>query len=101
MKVIILRLRCGASVLVIIRYGTKRRPMFNLADLLFGCSHKHLSFPISTKPGQRRPEAAAITGTYVVCLECGKEFSCELVPSQGLLRELAPRGLLELASADH
>ncbi len=43
-----------------------------LVDLLFGCWHKNYSFPITTR-GQRRGAAAA-TGTYVVCLDCGKEF---------------------------
>ena len=26
------------------------------------------------RPGERRPEAAKLTGTYVVCLKCGKQF---------------------------
>lgn len=43
-------------------------------DMLFGCSHKRYSFPITAKAGQHRPEAASVTGTYVVCLDCGKEF---------------------------
>ncbi len=42
-------------------------------ELFFGCWHKRYSFPITAKPGQRRG-AAALTGTYVVCLDCGKEF---------------------------
>lgn len=46
----------------------------NLLDYLFGCSHKHYSFPITTKAGKRHPEAADVTGTYIVCLDCGKEF---------------------------
>ena len=46
----------------------------NLVDALFGCWHKHYSFPITTRRGQRRSAAAAVTGTYVVCLDCGKEF---------------------------
>jgi len=33
-----------------------------------------MSFPITTKRGQRRSAAASQTGTYVVCLDCGKEF---------------------------
>lgn len=45
-----------------------------LLDLLFGCSHKNYSFPITARPGQRRSEAAMVTGTYVVCLDCGMEF---------------------------
>jgi hypothetical protein len=43
-------------------------------DALFGCWHKNYSFPISTRRGQRRSPAASVTGTYVVCLDCGKEF---------------------------
>lgn len=44
-------------------------------DVLFGCTHKRYSFPITAKPSQRRSEAASVTGTYVVCLDCGKEFA--------------------------
>ena len=44
-------------------------------DALFGCSHKKLSFPITVRGARRRnTQAAAITGTYVVCLDCGHEF---------------------------
>lgn len=45
----------------------------SLVNLLFGCWHKHYSFPITTR-GSRRSGAASVTGTYVVCLDCGKEF---------------------------
>ncbi len=45
-----------------------------LTDILFGCSHRNYSFPISTRTGQRRAGAAQATGTYIVCLDCGKEF---------------------------
>lgn len=44
-------------------------------DALFGCWHSHYSFPITVRPGSRRNKAAALTGTYVVCLDCGKEFA--------------------------
>jgi hypothetical protein len=44
-------------------------------DALFGCWHKNMSFPLSSKRGQRRQGAAAQTGTYVVCLDCGREFA--------------------------
>ncbi len=44
-------------------------------DLMFGCSHKRLGFPITVRgANRRRSQAASVTGTYVVCLECGKEF---------------------------
>jgi hypothetical protein len=46
-----------------------------ITDLLFGCSHKRYSFPLTTRPGQRRSGAAMATGTYVACLDCGKEFA--------------------------
>jgi hypothetical protein len=42
--------------------------MFSIIGALFGCTHQHCTFPITAKmPG---------TGstTYVVCLDCGKEF---------------------------
>ena len=38
---------------------------------ILGCRHKHYTFPITTRtdyPGSRR-------GPYVVCLDCGKEFT--------------------------
>ena len=45
-----------------------------VVDMFFGCWHKRYSFPITARAGQRRAEAAIPTGTYVVCLDCGKEF---------------------------
>ncbi len=48
--------------------------MASILDVLFGCNHKNFSFPITKRPGQRLSAAAAVTGTYVACLDCGKEF---------------------------
>lgn len=45
----------------------------SLLDVLFGCAHRNYSFPRTIRHGARSP-AAAVTGTYVVCLDCGKEF---------------------------
>jgi hypothetical protein len=46
-----------------------------LYEAIFGCWHSRYSFPITVRPGARkRGSAAAQTGTYVVCLDCGKEF---------------------------
>jgi hypothetical protein len=42
-------------------------------DIFFGCWHPHYSFPITVRSGPRS-NAASLTGTYVVCLDCGKEF---------------------------
>ncbi|MGA3053027.1 MAG: hypothetical protein ABSD63_02365 [Candidatus Korobacteraceae bacterium] len=47
----------------------------SLFDFVFGCSHQRRSFPITVKSKLRRSAAAAVTGTYVVCLDCGKEFA--------------------------
>lgn len=49
--------------------------LINVLDLLFGCWHKHYSFPITAKGARSHSEAASVTGTYVVCLDCGKEFA--------------------------
>ena len=46
-----------------------------ILDMLFGCWHKRLSFPISSRRGQRKVPAAHQTGAYVVCLDCGREFA--------------------------
>jgi hypothetical protein len=48
--------------------------MASLYDLLFGCHHKNFSFPLTNRRGQRS-QAASVTGTYVACLDCGKEFA--------------------------
>jgi hypothetical protein len=45
-----------------------------LFNTFFGCWHNHYSFPITVRSGARRIKAASLTGTYVVCLDCGKEF---------------------------
>ena len=44
--------------------------MASLISYLFGCSHDRTTFPMrarnSTDPNRQ--------GTYIVCLDCGKEF---------------------------
>lgn len=45
----------------------------SLLDFLFGCTHRNYSFPRTVRRGARSP-AASVTGTYIVCLDCGKEF---------------------------
>jgi len=46
-----------------------------LFTLLFGCWHRRTSWPITRKRDQRQPIGESRTGTYIVCLDCGKEFS--------------------------
>jgi hypothetical protein len=45
-----------------------------LYDAVFGCRHSRYSFPVTVRHARRRPAAAALTGTYVACLDCGKEL---------------------------
>lgn len=47
----------------------------NLLDLMFGCSHRHTTFPLTPARRDAMSSVAARKGTYVVCLDCGKEFS--------------------------
>lgn len=49
--------------------------MFNtFFNALFGCTHQRTTFPLT--PGRRTSApGAARLGTYVVCLDCGKEFA--------------------------
>ena len=44
-----------------------------ILDALFGCTHSRYSFPITLKKSAHS-RAACLTGTYVVCLKCGKEM---------------------------
>ena len=43
-------------------------------DALFGCSHSRTSFPLTPKRSAGA-DATARRGTYVTCLNCGKEFA--------------------------
>jgi hypothetical protein len=45
----------------------------NVWDTLFGCWHKNYTFPRSIRRGQGS-QVSSVTGTYVVCLDCGKEL---------------------------
>jgi hypothetical protein len=47
--------------------------MTKLLDVLFGCRHSRYSFPVTMRR-TGRPQAGSLTGTYVACLDCGKEF---------------------------
>jgi len=46
-----------------------------LLNAVFGCSHKRTTFPC-TPIRRLAPSSLRVTqGTYVVCLDCGQEFS--------------------------
>jgi hypothetical protein len=44
--------------------------MASLISYLFGCSHERTTFPMRTK----RSSETSRQGTYIVCLDCGREF---------------------------
>jgi hypothetical protein len=47
--------------------------MLTLIETIFGCAHHRTTFPITPSRNTKRPEGAR-RGTYIVCLDCGKEF---------------------------
>ena len=62
-----------------------------ILDAFFGCFHHRYSFPITLKKG-RKSAAALVTGTYVVCLDCGKElpYDWKLMKIVSLTTDRAP-----------
>ncbi len=50
--------------------------MDNLLNFLFGCWHKNTSFPFTSreKSSSSAQHSGATPGTYVVCLDCGKQL---------------------------
>lgn len=47
--------------------------MARLIDALLGCSHNRTTFPFTIKTGQQS-DSQRQSETYIVCLDCGKEF---------------------------
>ena len=45
--------------------------IIELLSRLFGCWHRHCSFPITLRV---RPQSSFPTRTYIVCLDCGKQL---------------------------
>jgi hypothetical protein len=69
--------------------------MNSILRFLFGCPHSNYSFP-RTPRGKDRPQAAAITGTYVVCLDCARELPYDLnemrlVPKKRINSTIVPK----------
>jgi hypothetical protein len=52
-------------------------PIAKLVEAVFGCRHSRYSFPVTIRgtAASRRSQAALLTGTYVACLDCGREFA--------------------------
>jgi hypothetical protein len=47
----------------------------SLLNSLFGCSHQRTTFPLTPARKAAYPAPVTHNGTYVVCLDCGKEFA--------------------------
>jgi RNase P subunit RPR2 len=45
-----------------------------LMDAMFGCRHARYSVPITVRAGSRYNLKTQRSGTYVACLDCGREF---------------------------
>lgn len=45
-----------------------------MMNAVFGCRHSRYSFPITMRAGSRLGTVVR-AGTYVVCLDCGREFN--------------------------
>lgn len=71
-----------------------------IVDFFFGCRHKHHSFPITIGGKTRRGGVASITGTHVVCFNCGKKSSLRLERNEiGVLGVRVGRSRADLASS--
>lgn len=54
--------------------------MLQFVASLFGCTHHHCTFPMTSRVRRATQEGTQPAGkpspnTYVVCLDCGKEFA--------------------------
>jgi hypothetical protein len=45
----------------------------SLLKMILGCAHTRTTFPLTPLRNSKTPERGRF-GTYVVCLDCGKEF---------------------------
>ena len=67
-----------------------------LLNLVFRCAHRRLTRPVT--PVVRGD--AAHTGTYVVCLDCGKQFSYD-AKEMRIGRAIEPSNGAEMAPVDN
>lgn len=73
-----------------------------LVDVLFGCHHARYSFPVTLRSSSStRPQAGALTGTYVVCLDCGKEFPYDWDEMKVITSPAARREYVAALSTKH
>jgi hypothetical protein len=53
--------------------------MQSILNCLFSCSHHRTTFPITRGRRDAASAAESAARTYVVCLDCGKEFAYDWV----------------------
>jgi hypothetical protein len=70
-----------------------------LFDAFFGCRHSHYSFPITVRARSRRNSAAMLTGTYVACLDCGKDLPYDWHDMRVITSTVAERGRIASLAA--
>jgi hypothetical protein len=70
-----------------------------ILDVFFGCGHGHISFPITIRKGVRS-RAAFPTGTYVVCLDCGKEMPYDWKQMKVVSATLKPSAIASLTTKE-
>ncbi len=70
----------------------------NLLESVFGCWHNRYSFPITVR-SRFRSQAANLTGTYVVCLDCGKELPYDWEEMKVIRSSAARRSRLRALAA--
>lgn len=47
----------------------------SILNTLFGCAHHRTTFPLTPSRRGAANSGSVRSGAYVVCLDCGKEFS--------------------------
>lgn len=68
----------------------------SLLNLLLGCTHQRTTFPLT--PRRNAAPGATRNTTYVVCLDCGKEFNYNWREMR-VGQAIAPRPLGEVEPA--
>jgi hypothetical protein len=72
-----------------------------LIDAIFGCRHSRYSFPVTIRGTGRRPQAGALTGTYVACLDCGREFPYDWQEMKVITSVAEKRDYISALAAKH
>jgi hypothetical protein len=64
----------------------------DILNTLFGCNHKHLSFPITLRSTAGANLRQGRSGTYVVCFDCGAELPYDWKEMKVVWKRKSARG---------